>query len=101
MSCVPRFEEELEFVQALANVDYVAHLARQSLLDDQDFVAFLEYLQYWTRAEYARHLQYPQCLRMLELLQRPSFREGLKNTQFVDYVKQQQYLQWLYSALSD
>jgi mediator of RNA polymerase II transcription subunit 31 len=93
---VPRFELELEFVQALANVDYVAHLARQNVFDDPQFVAYLDYLRYWTRAEYARHLQYPQCLRVLELLQRASFREALKNGQFVDYMKQQQYLQWLY-----
>jgi hypothetical protein len=48
-----------------------------------------------------RHLQYPQCLGVLELLQRPSFREALKNAQFVDYLKGQQYLQWLYRASSE
>jgi mediator of RNA polymerase II transcription subunit 31 len=53
MATVPRFELELEFVQALANVDYVAYLARGEMLDDPEFVAFLEYLCYWTRAEYA------------------------------------------------
>ncbi|KAJ1632050.1 mediator complex, subunit Med31 [Pavlovales sp. CCMP2436] len=101
MATVPRFELELEFVQALANVDYVAYLARGEMLDDPEFVRFLEYLCYWTRAEYARHLQYPQCLGVLELLQRPSFREALKNAQFVDYLKGQQYMQWLYRASSE
>ncbi|KAG8459060.1 hypothetical protein KFE25_002467 [Diacronema lutheri] len=98
---MPRFEEELEFVQALANVDYVAHLARQNAFDNPAFVAFLGYLSYWKQAEYARYLQYPLCLRVLELLQRPSFRAALKNAQFVEYLKQQQYQQWLYRALSD
>ena len=41
-----RFEAELEFVQALANPEYLHHLAQNLYFDDPDFRAYLEYLQY-------------------------------------------------------
>lgn len=71
-----RFTVELEFVQALANPLYLgcetvalapqavlvvhratlADLASSTLLDDPALVAYLEYLQYWKRPEYASRL---------------------------------------------
>mmetsp|Transcript_1368 Transcript_1368/g.3547 ORF Transcript_1368/g.3547 Transcript_1368/m.3547 type:complete len:149 (-) Transcript_1368:88-534(-) len=96
MSASERFQLELEFVQALANVDYLAHLAHSGSLDDQDLIHFLTYLQYWQRPEYAKYIVYPQCLRMLELLQDSGFRTALKNPIFVDYARRQTSLHWLF-----
>ena len=73
-----RFEAELEFVQALANPEYLHHLAQNRYLDDPDFLAFLEYLQYWREPRYCKYLQFPHCLRMLELLDNEAFRTALK-----------------------
>ena len=42
----------------LANPLYLQHLASQKLLDDESFVAYLSYLQYFRRPEYLRYLQY-------------------------------------------
>lgn len=66
-----RFETELEFVQCLANVRYLhrklrlelehqvtklgADLAQNRYLEDQAFVNYLSYLQYWATPEYARY----------------------------------------------
>jgi len=98
MAASPRFQVELEFVQALANVHYVAHLSDQGTLYEEEFVAFLAYLQYWHRPEYTHFIEYPQCLCMLDLLQRASFREALRNPEFVRYVLDQQDLHWKYRA---
>lgn len=94
-----RFLAELEFVQALANADYLLHLAGTNVLNNSAFVSFISYLwRYWRTPEYAVHLVYPQCLRILELLQDPAFREALKDPRYVAFLKQQQYLHWLYRA---
>ncbi|CAE6414085.1 unnamed protein product [Rhizoctonia solani] len=74
-----RFELELEFVQALANPFYLENLASEGLLEDQAFINYLQYLQYWRKSEYARFIVYPHCLHFLELLQHEQFRNELKN----------------------
>ena len=89
-----RFEAELEFVQALANPEYLHHLAQNRYLDDPDFLAFLEYLQYWREPRYCKYLQFPHCLRMLELLDNEAFRTALKRADFKDMVLTQQHGHW-------
>ncbi|CAE6529345.1 unnamed protein product [Rhizoctonia solani] len=74
-----RFELELEFVQALANPFYLENLASEGLLEDQAFINYIQYLQYWRKSEYARFIVYPHCLHFLELLQHEQFRNELKN----------------------
>lgn len=49
-----RFETELEFVQCLANVQYLHYLAQLRYFEDPAFVNYLEYLQYWRKPEYAK-----------------------------------------------
>jgi hypothetical protein len=39
-----RFFVEAEFVQALANIDYVVWLAKQDYFEDEAFLNFLKYL---------------------------------------------------------
>lgn len=98
MTVSERFQVELEFVQALANVDYLAHLSRSDVLDEDDFIRFLDYLQYWHEPQYAKHIVYPQCLRMLDLLQEPGFRLALKNPIFVEYARRQTTLHWFHRS---
>lgn len=51
-----RFELELEFVQLLANPEYLTWLAQTEQLKDPALVKFLDYLQYWLRPEYAAYI---------------------------------------------
>jgi len=89
-----RFILELEFVQCLANADYLHWLALNKYLDDPAFVAFLRYLSYWRRPEYARFLVYPQALAILELLGRAEVRREVGRVQYKDFLQDQQLLQW-------
>lgn len=45
-----------QFVQMLSNPLYLQHLASQKLLDNEDFVAYLKYLQYFREPKYLRYL---------------------------------------------
>jgi mediator of RNA polymerase II transcription subunit 31 len=51
-----RLAMELEFVQCLANPEYLHWLALNKYLEEPAFVRFLHYLCYWRRPEYARLL---------------------------------------------
>lgn len=79
-----RFEIELEFVQSLANPHYLNHLASQKLLSDPAFVAYLDYLQYWTKPPYIKYLTYPgPTLKHLQLLQQERFRQDIISPELV------------------
>lgn len=90
-----RWEVELEFVQSLANIQYVHFLAQNDFLSDERFLAYLDYLNYWREPRYAKYLVYPNCLHILTLLQSPDFRKqivnpALMNTLMNDMVKKWQ-----------
>mmetsp|Transcript_5426 Transcript_5426/g.16441 ORF Transcript_5426/g.16441 Transcript_5426/m.16441 type:complete len:81 (+) Transcript_5426:221-463(+) len=51
-----RIKAELEFVQLLANPQYLNYLAQNNYFADPAFVNYLEYLRYWRRPEYAKCL---------------------------------------------
>ncbi|KXX79629.1 Mediator of RNA polymerase II transcription subunit 31 [Madurella mycetomatis] len=73
-----RFELELEFVQSLANPQYLNYLASRKFLTNPAFIAYLDYLQYWTRPPYLKYLTYPTAtLKMLQLLQQERFRQEI------------------------
>jgi mediator of RNA polymerase II transcription subunit 31 len=79
-----RFEIELEFVQSLANPNYLNHLAAQKLLQQPAFVQYLKYLQYWGQPPYLKYLTYPgPTLKNLELLQQERFRRDIISPDFV------------------
>ncbi|AMD19817.1 HCL334Wp [Eremothecium sinecaudum] len=64
-----RFEVELEFVQALANIPYVTHLLTQhQLWQDPKFKEYLKYLEYWCESPYVQYIVYPNSLFVLKLL---------------------------------
>ncbi|KAF2101261.1 SOH1-domain-containing protein [Rhizodiscina lignyota] len=74
-----RFELELEFVQSLANPEYLNYLATQKYFDDPAFINYLDYLRYWREPKYIKYLTYPgPTLKALELLQQRQFREDIK-----------------------
>eukprot|EP00937_MAST-01D_sp_MAST-1D-sp2_P007105 g7105.t1 len=90
-----QFEQELEFVQCLANPQYLHFLAENQYLDNPEFVAYLHYLRYWAEPEYARFIKFPHCLWLLRLLaESQSFRAELKQKQFVRHVCDQQLFHW-------
>lgn len=73
-----RLANAQQFVQSLSNPRYLQYLATEKLLDDAQFIAYLAYLQYFTRPEYARYLLYPgSTLKALELLQQRRFRKDI------------------------
>ncbi|CAM9339676.1 unnamed protein product [Phaeothamnion confervicola] len=119
VSARTRFEIELEFVQCLSRPNYLhcgkkyvllppcTSLPRQTLsktvlaqnryFDDPAFLAFLRYLSYWKRPEYAKFVTYPHCLGFLDILndsENELFRKELAMEGFRDYVHQQQFFHW-------
>ena len=65
-------------MQALGNPFYLNHLAAHKYLEDPAFVAYLDYLRYFARPEYAKYLSYPgPTLKALELLGQERFRRDV------------------------
>lgn len=89
-----RFQVELEFVQCLANPNYLNFLAQRGFFKQQTFINYLKYLKYWTKPEYVRYIKYPMCLHFLELLQYEHFRKELVNSQCAKFIDDQQILHW-------
>jgi len=89
-----RFQIELEFVQCLANPNYLNFLAQRGYFKDQQFINYLKYLQYWKEPEYAKFLKYPMSLHFLELLQYEAFRKEIVNGQCAKFIDDQQLLHW-------
>ena len=76
-------------------------LAQNRFLEKQELIKYLDYLQYWRELPYCTYIVFPQCLRMLELLQEPSFRLALKRLDFKDHIFSQQHWHWRYRAEED
>ena len=71
-------------MQALASPLYLNHLAVQKYLENPAFVAYLDYLQYWSRPPYTKFLNYPgPTLKNLELLQQERFRTDILSPETV------------------
>ncbi|GJJ69884.1 mediator of RNA polymerase II transcription subunit 31 [Entomortierella parvispora] len=91
-----RFQIELEFVQCLANPWYLHNLAQQQYFNQDAFVLYLDYLQYFRKPEYAKFIIYPHCLHFLSLLQHKSFRDHLMKQDTATFVHERQYYHWQY-----
>ena len=91
-----RFQIELEFVQSLANPDYLNYLAQRGYFKNQTFINYLKYLMYWKQPEYVKYITYPQCLALLELLQHENFLKEIANQQCSKYINDQLLLLWLH-----
>ena len=77
-----RFIQDLEFVQCLANPNYLKYLSDKGYLDDDNFVNYLKYLLYFKKIEYMKYITFERCLIFLELLQYKEFREKLKQNEY-------------------
>lgn len=93
-----RLQIELEFVQCLANPNYLNFLAQRGYFNDKSFINYLNYLQYWKRPEYAKFIKYPMCLHFLDLLQHEHFRRELTSTQCAKFIDDQILLHWHHYA---
>ncbi|KAI5804352.1 mediator complex, subunit Med31 [Geopyxis carbonaria] len=89
MEQITRLEVELEFVQCLANPYYLTHLAHNKYLEDECFIAYLEYLEYFRKPEYAKLLTYPvYSLGALTLLKQAQFRADIANPAVAQQIMQ-------------
>lgn len=89
-----RFLLELEFVQCLANPTYIHYLAQNRYFEDEAFIGYLKYLQYWQRPEYLKFIMYPHCLFFLELLQNANFRSAMAHPGNKELAHRQQFYFW-------
>ncbi|KAJ0110748.1 hypothetical protein Patl1_01371 [Pistacia atlantica] len=114
-----RFLLELEFVQCLANPTYIHYLAQNRYFEDEAFIGYLKYLQYWQRPEYTKYImlkgdkplliqlvnffifllegdgfRYPHCLFFLELLQNANFRNAMAHPGNKELAHRQQFFFW-------
>ncbi|KAF9586212.1 hypothetical protein BGW38_008525 [Lunasporangiospora selenospora] len=96
-----RFQIELEFVQCLANPWYLHNLAQQQYFNQEAFIRYLDYLQYFRKPEYAKFIIYPHCLHFLTLLQHKSFRDQLAKQDTATFVHERQYYHWQYLRNQD
>ncbi|KAK4477650.1 hypothetical protein RD792_016895 [Penstemon davidsonii] len=89
-----RFLLELEFIQCLSNPTYIHYLAQNRYFEDEAFIGYLKYLQYWQRPEYIKFIMYPHCLFFLELLQNPNFRNAMAHPANKELAHRQQFYFW-------
>lgn len=89
-----RFQVEMEFVQSLANPNYLHFLAQRGFMKDQCFINYLAYLMYWKEPAYVSYLKYPVCLYFLELLQHETFRKEVVSGQCARFLDDQVILHW-------
>ncbi|XP_058084949.1 mediator of RNA polymerase II transcription subunit 31 isoform X2 [Magnolia sinica] len=89
-----RFLLELEFVQCLANPTYIHYLAQNRYFEDEAFIGYLKYLQYWQQPEYIKFIMYPHCLFFLELLQNANFRNAMAHPGNKELAHRQQFFFW-------
>ncbi len=78
-----RFIQDLEFVQCLANPNYLKYLSDKGYLDDDHFINYLKYLLYFKKDEYMKYITFERCLLFLDLLQYKEFREQLKRNNYI------------------
>ena len=85
--------QDLEFVQLLANPNYIKYLNERNYFEDQAFLNYLNYLSYLKNPDYLKFIEYDNGLIMLDLLQLEIFRKEIKNdTAFLDYILEQNWL---------
>ena len=81
-----RFIQDLAFVQCLSNPLYLEFLAQNNYFNDQRFINYLEYLQYFKNIEYMQYITYSRSIIFLDLIQYDFFRELLYDENFINYL---------------
>jgi len=93
-----RFLVELEFVQCLANPQYLYYLASQGYFKRDEFKNYLKYLLYWKQPDYIKFIKFPQCLYFLDLLQQEELHELINNIDCLKLIIEQQELDYKRNA---
>ncbi|CAN6653638.1 mediator of RNA polymerase II transcription subunit 31 [Trichomonascus vanleenenianus] len=93
-----RWEVELEFIQSLANPQYLNFLAQNKYLESEEFLNYLGYLEYWRDPEYSKYIIYPNCLHLLTLLKEPRFRQDILRADIAKLFMDDFYMKWLNPA---
>ncbi|KAL6563059.1 hypothetical protein OROHE_005646 [Orobanche hederae] len=70
------------------------NLAQNRYFEDEAFIGYLKYLQYWQRPEYLKFIMYPHCLFFLELLQNANFRNAMAHPANKELAHRQQFYFW-------
>lgn len=91
-----RFQSELEFVQSLANPDYLNFLAQRGFFRNQSLINYLKYLMYWKEPDYVKYITYPQCLSLLEMLQHETFLKEIVKGECSKYIDEQLVMLWFH-----
>ncbi|PLW52028.1 hypothetical protein PCASD_02110 [Puccinia coronata f. sp. avenae] len=63
-----QLEEDLEFVQSLANPHFVQELTLNGILGSEAMINYLKHLKYFHEPDYAKFIRYPNSLKILDLL---------------------------------
>ncbi|XP_042011449.1 mediator of RNA polymerase II transcription subunit 31-like [Salvia splendens] len=88
------FSRTPSFKKVLSNttLEFIGWNSRY--FEDEAFIGYLKYLQYWERPEYLKFIMYPHCLFFLELLQNANFRNAMAHPVNKELVHRQQFYFW-------
>lgn len=97
-----RFQLELEFVMLLCNPLYLQHLSHSKsttnppvpLLQCKEFINYLKYLQYFNEPVYAKYVEFPYALEILQLMQNAGFRGVCGDVESVRRIHERQFGNW-------
>ena len=73
-------------------------MAQNLYFEDESFLNYLGYLDYWKTPEYIKFISYPYCIPVLNLLKSEEFRMKLKNPAFCEQMAQQLWNIWQHST---
>lgn len=90
------FEKDLEFVQLLCNPEYLRWLNNEKYFLRDDFKAYLKYLLYFSDQKYYKFLTYPQCIFILEILNKENVLDILSTDSLYIKLAEQQHSMWKY-----
>lgn len=65
------------------------------MLENEEFLRYLDYLEYWRKPEYAKYLIYPNCLHILSLLKESRFRQEITRADLAKVFMDDFYMKWL------
>ena len=83
-----RLQYDYDFIQGLVSPDYLKYLSRKGYFQDEAFLNYLRYLQYWRKPEFMKLLQQPQCVDVVEMLLQDEIRDEIisRNEDFAIYL---------------
>ena len=76
----------------------IIDLAQQKYFEDDAFIEYLKYLQYWKSSKYIKFISYPQCLSILDLLQKEQFRKECLKPDFTNFIHKNQFTYWMHGS---